>query len=130
MKFIYADSMDLVDPTYDFIADRNGRDRSRYWDDLYPHELLGYAPYDGILVSRGIVGDHRVTGKYTEAQAMRFRRVGAREFLRLTGAKYKKLSIFGDCGAFTYHERADPPYTPEEMVEFYHEGHFTHGCSV
>lgn len=130
MKYIYADSMDLVDPNYDFLEDRNGPLRSPYWDDVYPHEIMGYAPYDGVLVSRGIVGDHRVTGKYSEAQAMRFRRVGAREFLRLDRPKLAKLSIFGDCGAFTYHKEDEPPYTPDEMVEFYHDGQFTHGCSV
>lgn len=130
MKYIYADSMDHVDPGYDFLEDRNARTRSPYWDDAFPHEIMGYAPYDGVLVSRGIVGDHRVRGKYSEAQAMRFRRVGAREFMRLNRPEYEKLSIFGDCGAFTYNKEDVPPYSPEEMVEFYHEGHFTHGCSV
>jgi hypothetical protein len=130
MKFIYADSMDFVDPGYNFLSDRNAEGRNPYWDDLYPHEILGYAPYDGILVSRGIVGDHQVSGKYTEAQAMRFRRVGARRFLRLDIPQYADLAIFGDCGAFTYHKEPEPPYAPEEMVEFYDDAGFTHGCSV
>ena len=130
MKYIYADSMDHVDPGYDFLEDRNAPNRNPYWDDAFPHEIMGYAPYEGVLVSRGIVGDHRVRGKYSEAQAMRFRRVGAREFLRLNKPEFQKLSIFGDCGAFTYSKEEVPPYTPEDMAEFYHEGHFTHGCSV
>lgn len=130
MRYIYADSMDHVDPGYDFLEDRNKPGRSPYWDDAFPHEIMGYAPYEGVLVSRGIVGDHRVRGKYSEAQAMRFRRVGAREFLRLTKPEYERLSIFGDCGAFTYHKEDVPPYSPEDMVQFYHEGYFTHGCSV
>lgn len=130
MKFIYADSMDFVDPGYDFLQDRNAADRRPYWDDLYPHEILGYAPYDGILVSRGIVGDHRVSGKYSEAQAMRFRRAGARGFLRLDGPRFADLALFGDCGAFTYHKEPEPPYKPEEMVEFYDDAGFSHGCSV
>lgn len=130
MKYIYADSMDHVDPGYDFIEDRHAPQRNPYWDDSFPHEIMGYAPYDGVLVSRGIVGDHRVRGKYSEAQAMRFRRVGAREFLRLNKPEYVNLSIFGDCGAFTYHKEEVPPYTPDDMAEFYHECGFTHGCSV
>lgn len=130
MKFIYADSIDVVDPGYDFIRDRNAEGRSPYWDDVYPHQILGYAPYDGILVSRGIVGGGKVGGKYSEAQAMRFRRVGARNFLRLDTPAFEHLPIFGDCGAFTYHKNDVPPYTPEEMVEFYDDGGFTHGCSV
>ncbi|WP_209508085.1 tRNA-guanine transglycosylase DpdA [Ruegeria sp. HKCCSP335] len=130
MKFIFADSLDYVDPRYDFLEDRSPSDREPYWDDVYPHELLGYAPYDGILVSRAIVGGNKVSGKYTDAQAQRFRRVGAREFLRFREADYPGSFVFGDCGAFTYHEMKFPPYTSEEMVDFYGDGQFTHGCSI
>lgn len=130
MKFIFADSLDHVDPRYDFIRDRYAAGRTPYWDDFYPHEIMGYAPYDGVLVSRGIVGGAAVGGKYTEAQAMRFRRVGARTFLRLDMPEFAHLPIFGDCGAFTYHKEELPPYTPEDTAEFYDDGRFTHGCSV
>lgn len=130
MKFIFADSLDYVDPAFDFIADRSAADRQPYWDDAYPHEILGYAPYDGVLVSRGIVGDHRVKGKYTASQARRFSLVGVRKFLRLDKPEFQHLDIFGDCGAFSYVEEERPPYTPAEMVEFYDECGFTHGCSV
>ena len=130
MKFIFADSLDYVDPAFDFIADRSPADRQPYWDDAYPHEILGYAPYDGVLVSRGIVGDHRVKGKYTASQARRFQLVGARKFLRLDKPEFAHLDIFGDCGAFTYVQEERPPYTPAEMAEFYDECGFTHGCSV
>lgn len=130
MKFIFADSLDFVDPAYDFVADRSSASRKPYWDDAYPHEILGYAPYDGILVSRGIVGDHRISGKYSQAQAMRFRRVGAREFLRLNSPKFADLQLFGDCGAFTYANQYEPPYTPADTVAFYDDCGFTHGCSV
>nr|WP_066735418.1 tRNA-guanine transglycosylase DpdA [Bradyrhizobium sp. CCH5-A9] len=130
MKFIFADSLDYVDPSFDFIADRSPADRQPYWDDAYPHEILGYAPYDGVLVSRGIIGDHRVKGKYTASQARRFHLVGARKFLRLDKPQFADLDIFGDCGAFTYVQEERPPYTPIEMAEFYDECGFTHGCSV
>jgi len=132
MKFVFADSLDYVDPGYDFLRDRNAEGRRPYWDDHYPHEALGYAPYQGMLVSRAIVGGGAasgISGKYTEAQAMRFRRVGAREFLRLNDPKYAELDIFGDCGAFSYHNETVPPYTPEDTAEFYDDGRFTHGCS-
>lgn len=125
MKFIYADSLDFVDPNYNFQADRSPDGRKAYWDDQFTHEVFGYAPYDGILVSRAIVGDHRFPGKYTETQAMRFRRVGAAEFLRLPQGL-----LFGDCGAFSYHALEEPPYSAEDMVDFYADGGFTHGCSV
>ena len=130
MKFIFADSMDLVDPRFDFIEDESPQDRKPYWDDQYPHELLGYAPYDGVLVSRGVVGDHRMKGKYSNAQSMRFSRVGSREFLRLDKGVFRQMPIFGDCGAFSYAQMEEPPYSPDEVVEFYEQGDFTHGCSV
>jgi hypothetical protein len=130
MKFIYADSLDFVDPKYDFIADRSPVGREAYWDDLYPHEIMGYAPYDGLLVSRATVGGQQITGKYSQAQALRFRLVGAREFMRYPESKFPNSWVFGDCGAFSYHTMSKPPYSPEEMLEFYEEAGFTHGCSV
>jgi hypothetical protein len=130
MKFIFADSLDVVDPDYDFIEDRSKASRKAYWDDVFPHEIMGYAPYDGMLVSRATVGDRRIAGVYTEAQAMRFHRVGARNFLRLDTPEFSKLDIFGDCGAFSYVKDDVPPYTPEDTVEFYDHAGFTHGCSV
>jgi hypothetical protein len=130
MKFIFSDSLDMVDPTFDFIEDRNSPNRRLYWDDAYPHELLVKPPYDGMLVSKAIVGDHRIKGKYNDSQAMRFYRVGAREFLRLNNPKYASMPIFGDCGAFSYAQEEKPPYSPEEIVEFYNSCGFTHGCSV
>lgn len=130
MKFIYADSIDQIDPGYDFLRDKNSAGRKPYWTDVYAHEYFATLPYDGVLVSRGIVGDSRVKGKYSDAHAMRFRREGARAFLRMDTPELKKLPIFGDCGAFTYVKEKVPPYSAEEMARFYADGGFTHGCSV
>src|SRR3954469_8678103 len=130
MKFIFSAALDMVDPRFDFIADESPAGRKPYWYHSLSPELLGYAPYDGVLVSRGIVGDHRFKGKYTASQSMRFSRVGAREFLRLNREDLRALPIYGDCGAFSYVHFEVPPYKPEEMIEFYEHGGFTHGCSA
>lgn len=130
MKFIFADCLDFIDPDYDFENDEHHKGRKPYWDDQYPHEYLGYAPYDGILVSHAVVGNHKFSGKYTQAQSMRFRRVGVRKFLRFDAPQFLEMPIFGDCGAFQYSNLAEPPYTPQEMIEFYEECGFTHGLSV
>ena len=130
MKFIFAENVDMVDPEFDFIKDRSSSSREPYWDDVYPHQLLGHAPYDGLLVSRAIVGGHVKTGKYNESQAMRFRREGARKFLRFSEQDYPNTVMWGDCGAFAYVNEEVPPYTVDEIVEFYADGQFTHGCSV
>lgn len=130
MKFIYADALDFVDPEFDFANDQTSEGRVVQWDDEYPHEFLARPPYDGILVSRGVVGDIQHQGKYTLPQVMRFRREGARKFLRYTADKYPNSLLFGDCGAFTYRDQEVPPYTPVDTMEFYGDGGFTHGCSV
>ena len=130
MKFIFADAIDQVDPGYDFIRDQHSKGRRAYWDDAYPHEIFKSPPYDGILISRGIVGDSRRIGTYSSAQAMRLRREGAREFLRLNTPELKDMPIYGDCGAFSYVQEKVPPYSPQNMAEFYADGRFTYGCSV
>lgn len=130
MKFIFADALDMIDPNFDFVSDRMADGRENYWGDVYPHEYFPKLPYDGVLVSRGVVGDDRFPGKYPGDLMMRFRRVGAREFLRLKGARFSRMDIFGDCGAFSYANEEVPPYTPGMMLDFYADGKFTHGCSV
>ena len=130
MKFIYADSIDQIDPGYDFLRDQNSPGRKPYWTDLYAHEFFPKPPYDGVLVSRGIVGDSRGKGKYSDAHAMRFRREGARAFLRMDTPQLRHMPIFGDCGAFSYVKEKVPPYSADDMARFYADGGFTHGCSV
>jgi len=130
MIFIFPDCLDYIDPGYDFQTDTFSPGRTPYWDDQFPHEFMDVPPYDGVLVSRAIVGDHLHTGKYTESQGQRFRLQGARAFLRYEEANYPGSLVFGDCGAFQYHDLEVPPYTPDDMLAFYDDGMFTHGCSV
>lgn len=130
MKFLFSDSLDYVDPEYDFARDQVGVGRRAHEDDDFPHEHLDQAPYDGILVSRAIVGDARRPGKYTGAQCMRFRREGARAFLRFPEKGYPNSIVMGDCGAFSYRMMKEPPYSVEDTLEFYHDGRFTHGCAI
>ncbi len=130
MKFLFSDSLDFVDPDYDFEHDRNRIDRRPHEDDQFPHEHLDIAPYDGLLISRAIVGDSRRRGKYSEAQSLRFSREGARTFLRYPLKRYPKSMIMGDCGAFSYRNLKTPPYSVRDTLEFYQDGHFSHGCSV
>lgn len=132
MKFIFADCLDFIDPEYDFENDEYHKGRKPYWDDQFPHEYLGYAPYDGILVSRAIVGDHIFPGssQYSEAQRMRFRRDGARKFLRFDSPEFKAMPMFGDNGAFQYCKLDVPPYTPQDTIEFYEDARFDYGFSI
>jgi hypothetical protein len=133
MKFLYSDTQDYVDPGYDFLNDRSSPGRERYWSDVYAHEFMQPAPYDGLLVSMSAV--RQATGvasskvRYSTREEQRLLRDGARRFLRYGGPRFKDAMLMGDCGAFAYVEHPVPAYTPEEVVEFYAEAGFTHGVS-
>jgi len=133
MKFLYSDTQDYVDPGYDFIEDRSTPGRERYWSDVYAHEMMDPAPYDGLLVAMSAVrqanGVSASKVRYSTKEEQRLLREGARKFLRFGGAAHKDLMLMGDCGAFAYVEHSEPAYKPAEVVEFYLDADFTHGVS-
>ncbi len=138
MKFFYADSLDLVDPGFDFVTEKSPEGRVPQRDDVYAHELFGMErrPYDGLLVSKALFragGGSTASGKYTQPQRQRFLRRGAQTFLRFPKSgdfDSETFPILGDNGAFTYRNEFEPPYTIEELIEFYDVGGFTHGISL
>ncbi|RKH18572.1 hypothetical protein D7X74_09230 [Corallococcus sp. CA047B] len=130
MKFFFPDSQDLIDPSFDFECERRSTTRKRQRDDLYAHEVFASTPFDGFLVSKGIVDGYGALGsRYTLAQRHRLLRLGAPEFFRLDQAP-RKLSIMGDCGAFTYVKEEVPPYSVEEVLDFYGNCQFDYGLSL
>jgi hypothetical protein len=133
MKFFFADSLDIVDPSFDFVSEQRSATRVRQRDDLYPHELFADPPYDGILVSKAIVDGTAggASGKYSLAQRHRLLRLGVREFFRLDHPpREPRLQTIGDCGAFTYVKEETPPFSVEEVIEFYEACGFDYGVSV
>jgi hypothetical protein len=126
MKFYLPDAQDLVDPAFDFVREERANDRMRQRTDAYAHELFDRPPYDGMLISKGIV-----KSRYTLAQQQRLLRLGVHKFLRLDeNVGTKDMRVIGDCGAFSYREEPEPPYTVTEVVEFYDQAAFTYGISV
>jgi len=131
VKYFFPDSQDLVDPSFDFETERRSNERLRHRDDAYAHELFSAPPYDGVLVSKGIVEGYAGNGsRYTLAQRHRLLRVGVRDFFRLDRPGWQRLPVMGDCGAFTYVREKEPPYTAEEVLSFYAECGFDLGTSV
>jgi DGQHR domain-containing protein len=134
MQYFFAENCDWVDPGYDFSSDQLSPNRQPQIDDVYPHECFEHPPYDGLLISRSIVGGDGFAGKYTQGQRYRLRREGARRFLRFPSVDYqgdpKTYPIMGDCGSFSYINRNLPPVTTKEMVDFYVDCDFTHAVSV
>jgi hypothetical protein len=126
MQFYLPDAQDLVDPSFDFLREERGIDRMRQRTDAYAHELFDRPPYDGMLVSKGIVKE-----RYTLAQQQRLLRLGVHKFLRLDESfTTKNMAVMGDCGAFSYRDEPDPPYSVIEVVQFYDQAAFTYGISV
>lgn len=131
MKFYFPDSQDLVDPSFDFESEKRSIERVRQRDDLYAHEVFEGPVSDGLLVSKGIVdGISGGSGKYTLAQRHRLLRVGARRFFRLEDGPRALMSVLGDCGAFTYVKEPTPPFTVDEVLDFYSQCGFDLGISV
>lgn len=50
--------------------------------------------------------------------------------MRFDSPQFQSMPIFGDCGAFQYCKLESPPYTPQDMIEFYEDGGFTFGISI
>ena len=124
MRFFFPDSQDQVDPLFDFISEEHPVHRIRQRDDRYAHEVLTSRPFDGLLISKSIVDGHggRSSARYSTAARQRFYREGARRFFRLT-ERNSDVLIMGDCGAFTYANEYEPPYTVSEVADFYvHSG--------
>ncbi|GII52774.1 hypothetical protein Pth03_11630 [Planotetraspora thailandica] len=127
MKFYFPDSQDLVSPTYDFITEEYSPYRVRQRDDKYAHEVLQPNPYDGILVSKAIVdGSLKGAGKYSMPQRERLYRLGVTKFFRLPD----NVATLGDCGAFNYVDEELPPYTVDEVLNFYEGCGFDLGISI
>lgn len=128
MKFIFADGHDMIDPNYDFINDQFSPDRVIQRTDKYPHEVFKKKPYDGMLISRGLLDDgvyKSDSTAYSMAQTQRLKMQGVKKFLR-----YYDGEVFGDNGAFSYHKLDEPPYKVSETVFYYEDCGFDYGMSV
>jgi hypothetical protein len=123
MKFFFPDSQDQVDPSFDFDTEERARLRLRHRDDMYAHEVFAKPPFDGVLVSKAVVD----AGRYSLAQKHRMLRTGVRDFFRITDPN---MPTMGDCGAFAYVREERPPYSVEEVVDYYQSMGFDFGMSV
>jgi hypothetical protein len=130
VKFFFPDSQDQIDPSFDFETEERSPFRVRQRDDHYVHEALNPPPYHGILVSKAMIDGFGGAGRYSAQQRQRFYRVGIREFFRLDQAPGPRLETLGDCGAFSYLNEDEPPYSVDEVIDFYEEIGFDAGLSV
>lgn len=130
MEFFYPDSLDVVDPEFDFRHEENAPERIRHRDDVFAHELLSGPPYDGILMSHSLVYGNGGKQRYRQSQRFRLLQSGAHEFFRTNQGGEPSLKIMGDCGAYSYVDQDVPPVSVDELLDFYGQCRCDYALSV
>jgi len=108
LKFIIPDWDDVVDPGFDFVAERTSEDyrRDRFLYGARLWELVGEV-VDGVLISISTL---------SESKLERIKRTGGvRKFMKLPDS----MQVIGDCGAWQYRDKEVPPYDVREVLEYY-----------
>lgn len=120
ISYFIPDWDDRVDPGFNFLADTHTAGRNPYRDDYYAHQIYPEPPYDGVLLSRAVLdASPKKLEAIQDAE-------GVHAYLRLPKAQL----VLGDCGAFSYWEQENPPYSTVDMVDYYEELGFNWGVSV
>lgn len=117
MQYFIPEWDDLVDPEYNFQTSTLTANRDPLRDDVYAHQIYSSPNYDGILVSKTVIAKSR---KKKEI----IKKLGIHKFLRWS------QEIMGDCGAFSYLQEDKPPYTTEEILDYYENHGFDYGVSI
>jgi hypothetical protein len=110
---------DLVDGDFDFENDSHSGGSGDWSNQVYAHQMYPEPNYDGILVSK-------VVAEKSNKKRERINRLGVHRFLRVP----RKFPIMGDCGAFGYINEKVPPYTTDEILDYYTRLDFDFGVSL
>jgi hypothetical protein len=131
MKFYFPDSHDLVDPSFDFATEQRTYNGSRQRSQQYAHEALEVPPYDGMLLSKAVVDGKNKNTRYNFGQVRSLMDNGIHKFLRLESTPLRpRLDAMGDCGSFSFATEDEPPFTVDEIVDFYGQCGFDLGVSL
>lgn len=110
---------DLVDRDFDFDNDVHSGGTGDWSNQVYAHQMYPEPNYDGILISK-------VVAEKSKKKKERINRLGVHRFLRVP----REFPIMGDCGAFGYIKEEVPPYTTDEILEYYTRLDFDYGVSL
>lgn len=119
LNFFIPENDDRVDPNFDFAVDYSNPKRNVFFEDVYAHEIYKTPQYDGVLISK-------VNIDLSKRKQGFLKEMSIHEFLRLP----KHVPIMGDCGAFSYIGMEMPPYSTEEVLEYYQSLGYDYGVSV
>ena len=110
VKFVLPDWDDIVDPNYDFEANRSSEayKKDKYIFGARLWELVGNV-VDGVLISLSTL---------TENKLYRIKQLGnVRNFMRIPNS----IEVIGDSGAWQYRYLDTPPITVHRALELYEE---------
>jgi len=123
MKYFIPEWDDRVDPEYDFITDNHSKIHyeNPLRNDVYIWNIFGLesVPIDGVLVSRMKITENKT--KYKQIL-----NGGIHDFLRLP----QSFEIMGDCGAWGYIDKEEPPFKTGEVLDYYVRSGFNYGVSI
>lgn len=110
---------DLVDRDFDFDNDIHSGGGGDWSNEVYAHQLYPEPNYDGILISK-------VVAEKSKKKKERINRLGVHRYLRVP----REFPIMGDCGAFGYIQETVPPYSTDEILDYYTRLDFDMGVSI
>ena len=110
---------DLVDPDYDFLNDVHSGGKSQWANEVYAHQMFPEPNYDGILVSRAVA-------EKSKWKKELINKYGVHRLIRVP----KGFPVMGDCGAFDYIMEEVPPYSTDDVLNYYTDLGFDFGVSV
>ena len=119
LRYFIPEWDDLVDPDYDFDADIHAGGSGDWTNEVYAHQMYPEPNYDGILISK-------VVAEKSKKKKERINALGVHRFLRVP----RDYPVMGDCGAFGYINQDEPPYSTEEILDYYTRLDFDLGVSV
>ena len=108
---------DRIDPDFDFLNDSYSEEHNLdpYEHDQYSHQVYkSKAPYDGILLSLSNFETKIKLLNNDHGQLTIRNKTNVRDYFKIQ--KWSRIKTMGDCGAFSYVAKTEPP-------EFYSVGH-------
>ena len=119
LRYFIPEWDDLVDPDYDFLTDTHSGGSGDWSNQVFAHQMYPEPNYDGLLMSRAVA-------EKSKKKKERINALGVHRFLRVP----REFPIMGDCGAFDYIMEDKPPYTTEDVLDYYTRLDFDYGVSV
>lgn len=119
LRYFIPEWDDLVDPDYNFLKDEHSSGGGDWSNEVYAHQMFPEPNYDGLLMSRAVAEKNK-------KKKERINSLGVHRFLRVPRA----FPIMGDCGAFDYIMEEKPPYSTEDVLDYYTRLDFDYGVSV